>query len=135
MTKTKVHGTWRDVWGRTLNQTQEYKKRRGKERTGNCVRVTGSLLSTSQLLLPIHFIEKVLGAQEEVIDLAALLVSLGGVVDPQLGLLGEKLADVGHGKNDLLHGAIESYNLSTVTVEETTTYTIILSFDKVLLIG
>lgn len=131
MTKPKVHGTWRDVWGTTLNKTKNYKKRREKERTGNSICVTGSLLSTAQLLLPIHLIEKVLRAQEEVIDLAALLISLGGVVDPQLGFLGEELADVGHGKDDLLHGAIESYDLSTVTTGKTTTYSVIVSLDKV----
>lgn len=63
-------------------------------------------MSTSQLLLPVHLIEEVLRAQEEVIDLAALLITLCGVVDAQLGLLGEELTDVGHRKDNLLHGAI-----------------------------
>lgn len=70
-------------------------------------------MSTSQLLLPVHFIEEVFRAQEEIIDFAALLVPLCGVVDTQLGFLGEELADVGHGKNYLLHGAIQPYNLDT----------------------
>lgn len=39
---------------------------------------------TSELLLPVHLIEEVLRSQEEVVDLAALLVSLRGVVDSQL---------------------------------------------------
>lgn len=43
-----------------------------------------SLNPTSKLLLPIHFIKEVLCSQEEVIDFAALLVPLGGVVHPQL---------------------------------------------------
>lgn len=43
---------------------------------------------TSQFLLPVHFIEEVLGPQEEVIDLAALLVPLCSVVYPQFRLLG-----------------------------------------------
>lgn len=72
-------------------------------------------MSTSQLLLPIHLIEEVLRAQEEVIDLTALFVPLCGVVDAQLGLLGEELADVGHGEDDLLHGAIQPYDLDTTT--------------------
>ncbi len=72
-------------------------------------------MSTSQLLLPVHLIEKVLRAQEEVIDLAALLIPLCGVVDTQLGLLGQELTDVGHRKDDLLHGAIQPYNLDTTT--------------------
>lgn len=69
---------------------------------------------TSQFLLPVHLIEEVFRTQEEVINLAALLVPLGGVVDTQLGLLGEKLADVGHRKDYLLHGAIQPYNLDTI---------------------
>lgn len=39
---------------------------------------------TSELLLPVHLVEEVLCPQEEVVDLAALLVSLCGVVDSQL---------------------------------------------------
>lgn len=41
---------------------------------------------TSEFLLPVHLVEEVLCSQEEVVDLAALLVSLGGVVDAQLRL-------------------------------------------------
>lgn len=74
-------------------------------------------MSTSQLLLPIHLIKKIFRSQEEVVDLAALLVTLGGVVDSQLGLLGEELADVWHGEDNLLHGAIQSHNLYTATPE------------------
>lgn len=66
---------------------------------------------TSQLLLPVHLIEEVLRLEEEVVDLAALLVPLRGVVDAQLGLLGEELADAGHGEHDLLHGAVRPDNL------------------------
>ena len=69
---------------------------------------------TSQLLLPVHLIEEVFGTQKEVVNLAALLVSFCSVVDTQLGLLGEKLADVGHGKDYLLHGAIQPHNLDTI---------------------
>lgn len=69
-------------------------------------------MSTSQFLLPVHLIEEVLGAQEEVIDFAALFVSLRGVVYTQLGLLCQELADVGHGEDDLLHGAVQAHNLS-----------------------
>lgn len=81
-------------------------------RTGHGVCATRGLLSTSQFLLPVHLIEEVLGAQEEVVDFAALLVSLRGVVHSQLGLLREELADVGHGEDDLLHGAIQPHDLS-----------------------
>lgn len=103
-------------------------KSRGKARTGNGVRVTSRLLSTSQLLLPVHLIEKIFRAQEEVVDLTALLVALGGVVDSQLGLLGEELADVGHGEHNLLHGAIQSHNLDTPTPEARgQTHTLILA--------
>ncbi|TNN41334.1 hypothetical protein EYF80_048508 [Liparis tanakae] len=70
-------------------------------------------LRERDLKLAVHLIEKVLGAQEEVVDLAALLVPLGAVVDAQLGLLGEELADVGHGEDDLLHGAIQTHDLDT----------------------
>lgn len=70
-------------------------------------------MSTSQLLLPIHLIEEILRAQEEVIDLATLLISLCGVVYTQLGLLSEELADVGHREDDLLHRAIQPHNLDT----------------------
>lgn len=77
-------------------------------------------MSTSQLLLPVHLIKEVLRAQEEVIDLAALLIPLCGVVDTQLGLLGEELTDVGHREDYLLHGAIQSYNLDTTTEAATT---------------
>lgn len=69
---------------------------------------------TSQLLLPVHLVEEVLRPQEEVVNLAALLIPFCSVVDTQLGLLGEKLADVGHWKDDLLHGAIQPYNLDTI---------------------
>lgn len=69
-------------------------------------------MSTSQFLLPVHLIEEVLRAQEEVIDFAALFVSLRGVVHTQLGLLREELADVGHGEDDLLHGAVQAHDLS-----------------------
>lgn len=75
-------------------------------------------MSTSQLLLPVHLVEEVLGAQEEVIDLAALLVALRGVVHPQLGLVGEELTDVGHGEDYLLHGAIQPHNLDTTTCSQ-----------------
>lgn len=73
-------------------------------------------MSTSQLLLPVHFIEEIFRTQEEVIDLAALLIPLCGVVHTQFRLLGEELADVWHRKHNLLHGAIQSYNLDTTTL-------------------
>lgn len=74
--------------------------------------------STSELLLPIHLVKEVLCSQEEVVDLAALLVSLSGVVDPQLGLRGQELADVGHREHDLLHGAVLTHNLCGETRAE-----------------
>lgn len=74
-------------------------------------------MSTSQLLLPDHFVKEVLGAQEEIIDLTALLVTLGGVVHTQLGLLSEELTDVGHREDYLLHGAVKTHNLSTAKGE------------------
>lgn len=80
-------------------------------------------MSTSQLLLPVHLIEEVFRAQEEIIDLAALLIPLCGVVDTQFGLLGKKLADVGHRKDYLLHGAIKPHNLDT-TIEAATNHTL-----------
>lgn len=70
---------------------------------------------TSQFLLPVHLVKEVFGAQKEVINLAALLIPFCGVVDTQLGLLGEKLADVGHRKDYLLHGAIQPHYLGTIT--------------------
>ena len=45
---------------------------------------------TSQLLLPPHLAVEVVGAHKEVVDLAALLVSLCAVVDVQLGLGGQE---------------------------------------------
>lgn len=69
-------------------------------------------MSTSQFLLPVHLIEEVLRAQEEVVDFAALFVLLCGVVHTQLGLLREELADVGHGEDNLLHGAVQAHDLS-----------------------
>lgn len=66
---------------------------------------------TSKLLLPIHLTEEVLCSQEEIVDLTALLVSLCGVVDPKLGLRGQEFTDVGHGENNLLHGAVLAHNL------------------------
>lgn len=94
---------------------QDIKKGREEKRTGYGVCVTGGLLSTSQLLLPVHLVEEILRAQEKVIYLAALLVPLGGVVHSQFGLLCEELADVGDRKHYLLHGAIQTYNLNTTT--------------------
>lgn len=41
---------------------------------------------TSEFLLPVHLIKEVLCSKEEVIDLAALLISLCGVVHPELRL-------------------------------------------------
>lgn len=66
---------------------------------------------TSELLLPVHLVKEVFRPQEEVVDLAALLVPLGGVVDAQLGLGGQELADVWHGEHNLLHGAVLTHNL------------------------
>lgn len=48
---------------------------------------------------------------EEVVHLAALVVSLGGGEHAHLGLLGEVLADVRDWKHDLLHAAVETHNL------------------------
>lgn len=70
---------------------------------------------TSEFLLPVHLIEEVLGSQEEVVDLAALLVSLCGEVDSQLRLGGQELTDVGHGEHNLLHGAVLTHNLNRDT--------------------
>ena len=99
----------------TVKQLLEGEERKKEEykRTGNRVCVTSSLLSTSQLLLPVHLVEEILGAQEEVVDLAALLVALSGVVDAQLGLLREELADVWHREDYLLHGAVQTHDLDT----------------------
>lgn len=69
------------------------------------------LALTAELLLPVHLVEEVLGSQEEVIDLAALLVPLSGVVDPQLGLGCQKFADVGHREHNLFHCAVLTHNL------------------------
>lgn len=67
---------------------------------------------TSKLLLPVHLVKEVFCSQEEVIDLAALLVSLCGVVDAQLGFGGQELADVWHGEHNLLHGSVLTHNLN-----------------------
>lgn len=66
---------------------------------------------TSEFFLPVHLIEEILRSQEEVVDLASLLVSLCGVIHPQLRLHGQKLADVGHGENNFLHRTILAHNL------------------------
>lgn len=68
---------------------------------------------TSELLLPVHLIKEVFRSQKEVIDLAALLISLCGIVDAQLGLCGQELADVWHWEDDLLHGAVLTHNLNS----------------------
>lgn len=75
---------------------------------------------TSELLLPVHLVEEVLGAQEEVVDLAALLIPLRGVVNAQLGLLGEELANAGHREDDLLHGPVQSDDLGQKAEEALT---------------
>jgi len=74
-----------------------------------------SLHPTSELLLPVHLIKEVLCSEEEVVDLAALLVSLGGIVHSQLWLWGQELTDVGDREYYLLHGAILTYNLNRET--------------------
>lgn len=79
---------------------------------------------TAELLLPVHLVEEVLGPQEEVVDLAALLVPLRGVVDSQLGLGRQELADVGHWEHNLLHGAVLTHNLEREKKKrETQTFT------------
>lgn len=67
---------------------------------------------TADLLLPPHLIVEVVKLLEEVVDLAALVVSLGGGEHTHLGLLSEVLADVGDWKHDLLHGAVVTHNLA-----------------------
>ena len=51
---------------------------------------------------------------EEVVDLAALVVPLGGGEHPDLGLQGQVLTDVGHGEHQLLHAAVVTHNLDEV---------------------
>lgn len=72
----------------------------------------GRLWLTADLLLPPHLIVEVVKLLEEVVDLAALVVSLCGGEHTHLGLLGQVLADVGYWKHDLLHGAIMTHNLT-----------------------
>ncbi len=67
---------------------------------------------TADLLLPPHLIVQVVKLLEEVVDLAALVVSLGGGEHTHLGLRGEVLADAGDRKHYLLHGAVMSHNLA-----------------------
>lgn len=66
---------------------------------------------TADLLLPPHLVVEVVKLLEEVVDLAALVVSLGGGEDADLGLLGQVFADAGDGKHDLLHGAVVTHDL------------------------
>lgn len=66
---------------------------------------------TPDFLLPLHLVVQVLCLLEEVIDLAALLISLGGVEHTALGLACEELADVGHGEDNLLHRPVVADNL------------------------
>lgn len=55
----------------------------------NCVCVVADALEpTSQFLLPIHFIEEVFRPQKEIVDFAALFVSLCSIVNSQFRLLG-----------------------------------------------
>lgn len=51
---------------------------------------------------------------EEVVNLAALVVSLSGGEHTHLGLFCEVLADVGHWKHYLLHSAIVTHNLGKI---------------------
>lgn len=68
---------------------------------------------TSQLLLPPHLIEHVLGALKEVRNLRALVVSLRRVKDLHLCVVSEVLADLGDGEHYLLQSTIMSHNLYT----------------------
>lgn len=77
-----------------------------------CWRNTGNSRLTADLLLPAHLIVEVVKLLEEVVDLAALVVPLGGVKHAALGLLGQILANVWDGKYNLLHGAVVAHNLA-----------------------
>ena len=66
---------------------------------------------TADLLLPAHLIVEVVELLEEVVDLAALVVPLGGGEHPHLGLQGQVLTDVGDGEHKLLHAAVVTHNL------------------------
>lgn len=70
---------------------------------------------TADLLLPSHLIVEVVKLLEEVVHLAALVVSLGGGENSGLGLLGEVLTDVWNWKHDLLHTPIMTHNLKRET--------------------
>lgn len=67
---------------------------------------------TADLLLPPHLVVEVVELLEEVVNLAALVVSLGGGEHAHHGLLREVLADVGDRKHDLLHGAVVTHDLT-----------------------
>lgn len=68
---------------------------------------------TTYLLLPAHLVVEVVELLEEVVDLTALVVPLGGGEDADLGLLRQVLADVRDGKHNLLHGAVVAYDLES----------------------
>lgn len=71
-----------------------------------------ALQLTSKFLLPVHFIKEVLGAQEEVIDLAALLIPLRGIIYSQFWFLRQEFTDAGHREDNLFHRSVQSDDLS-----------------------
>lgn len=71
---------------------------------------------TADHLLPPHLVVEVVELLEEVVHLAALVVSFGGGEHAVLGFLGEVLTDVWHRKHNLLHAAIVTHNLKSDTV-------------------
>lgn len=66
---------------------------------------------TPHFLLPPHLIVQVFKLLEEVVDFAALIVSLRGGEHSDFGLLSQVLADVGYWEHNLLHSAVMTHNL------------------------
>ena len=72
--------------------------------------------------MPFHFGEAVVDLLEKVRHLGALVVPLGVGEELKLGLVGEVLADLGDGEDNLLHGSVVTnhLNLSRMTIVKST---------------
>lgn len=68
---------------------------------------------TADFLLPAHLVVEVIKLLEEVVDLAALVVTFRAGEDAHLRLHGQVLADVGHREHQLLHAAVVTHDLDT----------------------
>ena len=72
---------------------------------------------------------------EEVRDLRPLLVLLGGVEHPELGLLRQVLTDGVDGKHDLLHAAVITHDLEHTQYCCSTGTTVVLTHSTAVVLG